>query len=433
MLRTLSLTALLLAVAFAGCIGGNAADSASGTFVLAVVDDAETDATFTFEGVWGANNDTGAFARFVDANTTWGVDGGGDIVIANGSAPVGAYAGLRVAFSAIAEDGEAVHMATNGFDLPLDFAIEEGAETRIELAFSWPDTLFDAEQGRAFTPALAGLTVTEAGETTVELGSKEIQIGDTKPPVARMRIFDATGLQVFESDFVAESPVNPLVANAGNITFAGSASEAIEAGTEIESYEWFFDDGTVLEGITVEHPFPVTGGNHTVRLAVEDSAGGTDTQTVTLAVKPGRVALTEIFTGEATGVLGEGVGGSHNHTVDNGTTPGGLPAYLTLLDVQLEAAAGAHPGHDLMLEVLDGEGNEIGSQDGAGSSERVRREYSFDDHAPPSGDWIINVDGFSGAAVPYEVTMTLEWQVLAEDPAFAAWVDRYDDGHNHEH
>lgn len=453
MLRTLSLTTLLLTVTLAGCIGGNDTDG-TGTFTLAVVDDAESDVSFTFEGVWGAHNETGSFARLVDANSTWDVAGSGVTVDANGAAPAGTYTGLRVAFKAIQEDGTEVHMTTNGFDMALPFQVMDGEETRVELAFSWPDTFFDAQQGRAFVPALKAVTVTEAGTPTVELGSKDILLGDTKPPVARMRVFDPTGLQVFESDFIAESLLEPVVANPGNVTFAASASEVLHPGAEMASYEWHFDDGTVLEGVTVEHLFD-EGRNHTVRLVVTDTEGESDTQTLTIAVKPPLVAHDFPVNGIVSGTFGSQAGLSACGTqpdeasgvtymdfpfeLDPFALPDGEPALgFARLETLVEVTGNENAETSIGARTTDGEGDQV---HGAGNAnfpgyggEHYATEYpagATAEDLPAAGTWNLRVYSCSGVNTEFAGHVAATW--IFGEPGYALWINGYDDGHNHQH
>ncbi|MGC9307637.1 MAG: C1 family peptidase [Thermoplasmatota archaeon] len=67
------------------------------------------------------------------------------------------------------------------------------------------------------------------------------------------------------------------------ITFDGSGCRDAEG--EITSYEWTFDDGTVLQGQSVSHAFE-TRGIHTITLTVSDEDGNQNTACTAAYIEP---------------------------------------------------------------------------------------------------------------------------------------------------
>ena len=83
---------------------------------------------------------------------------------------------------------------------------------------------------------------------------------------------------------VAVTPSDPTPGE--RVTFDASGSS--DPDGSVDSYEWFFGDGTTATGQTVEHAYEASD-NYTVSLTVTDNDGATDTTTRRIAVawRPG--------------------------------------------------------------------------------------------------------------------------------------------------
>jgi hypothetical protein len=417
------LALVALATASAGC-ASDGEEGSSGAFSLAITDSL-------------AGGRLGLAGVFLHAETGWvdALGGGNGTVLAfeatgknvtvNGSVPAGNYDGLRVLFASLHVGSRAAQLAQSGIELELNLSVADGGATDVRLSFSWADSLFESKQGLAFEPSLSRVVVLEDGTETQRLEATAIQTGEGIAPVARMRIFDATGLEAFASTFIADSPEEPVVANAGELTLSATGSEAILPGARITSYSWDID-GTTLQGATIRHATPIDGGNVTVRLTVGDSGGGSDSQTVRLAVKPGRAERAINFTGAATGAFGNGEA-SHAFPV-NTTTLDGAAARLVHIAAVLVPGASPLPVADLDLEVVDSAGTSVGSASGSGSQHRIDEDLSgeFAD-----GEWTVVVTPQQAYDAAYTVTITLTW--VGVNPGMEAFLATYEDGHSHEH
>lgn len=442
---------LLLAPALSGCVDSGSSQ-ATGTLHISLLDTVTGDpVVLSTEGAWGLSaGEAPAWYRAVDANNTWQMVGSGSASSLNGTVPAGAYQGIRLAFNTVERAGTEAILVESGFDLPLGFNVNEGQDTTIEVGFAWEDALFQSKDGLAFRPALKSLRILEGDLETESLSAQEIAVGGTKPPVARMRVFDPTGLEVFESDFVAESKTDPVIANPGNITFAASASEALQPEAEIETYEWLMPDGTVLEGVTVEYPL-TDAANQTVRLTVTDSAGGTDSQSIMLAVRPPAVTVQLPLEGTLTGVWGVQGGLSACGTaspaagtaidfpfeIDPLVAADGQPA-LGLGHVRtLVSVTSGHPAAAIGAITSDGAGSRVHGPSnsnfpGEGGEDYTTQYPAGDaDAQPEAGTWNVHVYACSAVAVEFEGFLEASW--LVGEPGYAKWLAKYDDGHDHQH
>lgn len=428
------LPAILVCLAgLAGC-ASSADGGGEGTFALAVADSL-AGGRLQLKGVFlhgssdwvdalgGAANRT---ASATAAGRTLAFEGSGANVSVQGTVPAGDYDGVRILFDSLRVGERTVTLAQSGVELALNLSVADGGRSEVRLAFAWADALFESRDGLAFEPALSRVVVVVDGAETQRLEATAIQTGAGLAPVARMRIFDATGLEAFASTFVADSPERPAVANAGELTLSATGSEALRPGARLTSYSWDID-GTALAGATVRHVVPVHGGNVTVRLTVEDSGGGTDSQTVRLAVKPGRAERSFNFTGSATGALGNGAE-SHAFGPVLANELDGAPARLVHLTAVLVPGASPLPVADLDLEVLDGAGESVAAASGSGSQHRIDEEIAG---TPGDGEWTVVVTPEQAYEAAYAVTVTLSW--VGVNPEMDAFLATYDDGHTHQH
>ncbi|HUR26213.1 MAG TPA: hypothetical protein VM327_09405 [Candidatus Thermoplasmatota archaeon] len=418
--------ALVCLVALAGCASGDEGEAGEGTFVLAVADSLaggrlQLKAIFLHGGSeWvdaGAANGTSTPLTF---------EATGANVSVEGRVPAGDYDGVRILFGSLRVGERTAALAQSGIDLALNLSVADGGRSEVRLAFAWADALFESKDGLAFEPALSRVVVIVDGAETQRLEATAIQTGAGLAPVARMRIFDPTGLEAFASTFVADSPENPVVANAGELTLSATGSEALLPGARLTGYTWDID-GAALTGATIRHAVPVHGGNVTVRLTVEDSEGGMDSQTVHLAVKPGRAERSFNFTGSATGAFGNGAA-SHTFGPVQAAELDGAPARLIHLTAVLVPGASPVPVTDLDLEVRDGAGKGVGEASGSGSQHRIDQDITG---TPGDGDWSVVVTPQQAYDAAYSVVVTLTW--VGVNPEMDAFLSGYDDGHGHQH
>lgn len=436
MKRTI-IPAIIASLLLAGCTGDDSDDftldmDGAGTMEFIVVDDAPRQVDIQIDGAWVQQAGNGSWISFVAAGETLSLSGGGEPAMVGEAVPAGAYEQVRIVFSTVTVDGEEVLMAEAGVELPLTIPVTADGVTGLRLTFDWDEALFESTQGTAFTPALAALDLHVDGEQVAGLEAAQIEAGGAKAPVARMRVFDDLGIQVFQSDFVADDGEKRVVGNAGNVTFTASASEALADGATIESYDWDFGDGATAEGQSVVH-FYETGGNITASLTVTDSNGVTDTQTVDLALKPPLVTLSFDFDGIASGVLGEPGAEEHVFAIDNLAIPDVGPAVgISTVHVVLGLSGASPSQNDLDLEAFDGDGRRIDDSGNSGSDESFTKNYQIGGTQPAPGDWVVEVIPFAAAAATYEGTMTITWQ-SGDDLGYLEWIDGYDDGHDHQH
>jgi len=99
------------------------------------------------------------------------------------------------------------------------------------------------------------VTDSDGEERRYNIISKTIIVTANQPPIASFTYY----------------PENPVV----NRTIAFDASNSTDPGGTIENYEWDFGDGEKAEGKIVTHSYS-SAGNYTVRLAVADNEGATN-------------------------------------------------------------------------------------------------------------------------------------------------------------
>lgn len=444
--RILLTVGLLAAVGLAGCTEGG--DAASGTLVFGVTDDSDSPVDFVLDGVY-AHSITDTWAQMGNGTTV--SVGVGAASTATGSVAAGTYDLLRVVFRSVSADGSELMLQRSGFDLPFTFNVSEGGTTAIDVGFQWELALFEATDGMAFKPALRSVRVTVDGVETVNQDAGELQNAN-KDVVARMRIFDATGIQAFESDFIAVDPAKPVLAAIGNITLASSKSETLNPGATIDTVRWIVDGDRIFEGKSVEVPIEDLR-NVTVTLEVTDSEGVSDSQTVTLAMIPLRVTKTFPFNGDVplpapgtgTGVSGCGSGhtegvnsASFTFEVDTAALPDGSMA-LGVTQVAMQASASSLIVSDIGANTADGAGSQIHGPSNANFPGNPSYTTNYDpldpnQAQPASGTWTVKVWGCAAVAATVTGELTITW--LAGDSASMGhllWAAQFDDGHQHVH
>lgn len=443
-MQKILMIAATLSLLMAGCTDGGDSDDftldsgeGSGTMQLQVEDDATQAVEITLDGAWvkQAGVDEGGWVTVLEDETTWSFSGSGEPITGGGAIPAGAYDQIRIVFSGVTVDGEAALMSESGLELPLTIPVPVDGTSVLGLAFSWGEAVFSSSEGLAFAPVLASLRLVVDGESVADLEAEEIDQSAGKGPVARIRVFDDVGVQVFASDFVAADPERRLIGTAGDVTFSASASETLAPEAEVVSYAWDFGDGATGEGMTVIHPYSLEGGNFTAMLTVTDSNGNSDAQTIDLALVPPKVSKSFPFSGTAAGVLGlpADLQGSHGFEVDPLVGPDGTPALgITLVVGDLRPVGFAHPGSDLDLAVLDGANRNVGSGGGTANTAHFEKEYTIGDNQPTAGTWTATVKAGAAAPTDYQVTVDVTWQ-LGSDLDYLLWAQSYDDGHDHQH
>ena len=413
---------MVAGVTLAGCSGsGGKAAAGDGTFALSLADNLDR-GTLALKGAY--LRAAAGWSQALADGASFEFTGAGGNVTRTGAVPAGDYDRLRLTFADVTVGGRPAQPTQSGIELAVNLTVPEGGETSVALVVAWPDAVYESTQGLAFTPVLSRLIVTVDGQETQRLEAGEIG-GGTKLPVARMRVFDATGLEAFASTFVAESPKDPVIGNAGNITFTASPSTAVQEGATLRSYSWDID-GMTLTGNTVTWGSPVNGGNVTVRLTVEDSEGATDSQVVRLALKPGFASRTVSFSDTASGVGGTNGVVEHVFDVDTESFEN-ASARLTHVRLTLTPGSAAVPVSDLDVTIDDSAGKRIGSQTGTGSQHTI--DTDVEDVA--SGAWKVRVVPDPAVDASYTVTVTLTWQGV--NPQIEAFLASYDDGHTHTH
>lgn len=431
LVRQISTVALILVLSLAGCSGDKAGTEAgAGRVELGFVDSLAS-GQLVLKAAYLRSGDEWTVAA---ANgTTYDFQGTGGNLTSMGDVPAGSYDRLRLLFTRLTVAGRTAQMTESGVEVSANVTVLAGATTSVQLDFLWKEALFESPGGLAFAPVLSLLVVNVDGTESLRLAADDIGTGSGKAPVARMRVFDATGLEVFVSSFVAESPTRPVVGNAGNLTLSATASEALQPGARIAQQSWDIG-GVVLEGNTVTWPAPVNGGNFTVRLTVKDTEGNQDSQTVTMLLKPGLQSRTIVVEGSASGA-GSCVSGTcppwndageHRFAV-NVTDLDGVPANLTHVRLVLTPGAATVPLADLDVTFDDPAGKRIGAQTGTGSQHVI----DTDVQGVASGDWVARVMADPGYEATYSISLTLTWRGV--NPALEALLSQYDDGHSHEH
>lgn len=412
-----------LTLALSGCSGGKGGDGGHGSFTLAIADSLAAGA-MELKGAYLRGPD--GWAEALGNGTRFAFDGAGGNETAAGEVPAGAYDRLRLLFASVQLDGKAAALTQSGVEVAVNVTVPKGSATTVALAFAWPESFYKSAQGTAFRPVLSRLVVSQDGAETLRLEASDISTGAGKAPVARMRVFDPTGLEVFASTFVAESPAKPVVGNAGNITLSATNSEVLQHGATMKSQAWDVD-GVVLKGNTVVYAAPISGGNHTIRLTVTDSEGNEDSQVVKVALKPGTQSRTTTFTGIATGAGGTQGVQQHTLAVDTKSFEN-ASARLSHARLVLTPGSATLPVSDLDVTLDDANGTRIGSQTGSGSQHVIDVDVP---ETAASGDWLVRVVPDPAYEAGYTVQLTLTWRGV--NPGIEAFLSSYEDGHSHTH
>jgi hypothetical protein len=236
-MRTIALALLLASsLALAGCSGKSSSDgsAATGSFELAFADNLASGRLELRGAYLHAPN---GWVQALGNGTVYDLKGAGGNLTQSGELRAGDYDRLQVNFASFSADGRSALLTQTGIDIAVNITVPEGGTTQVGLVISWVESLYESEKGLAFAPVLTRLTVHVDGVETLRLQANEITSGSGKMPVARMRIFDSTGLEAFVSTFVADNPEKPVIGTAGNITLSATASEAVQKDATLVSYE----------------------------------------------------------------------------------------------------------------------------------------------------------------------------------------------------
>lgn len=231
--------------------------------------------------------------------------------IATGAADPVRVESVSFTLASVEGSHEGEDFARDALDLqvqvPLDLTLDRNATTTVVLG---ADLGAAGDPSDGFDPNFTLLAARQDGET-IDAQANGSSGPDTRPPVARMEVFNGTGANVYESNFEARGGEALPVVEGRNVTFSASPSTA--PGGSIASYEWDFGDGAGSEGAnatgdeggaegrTVAHAFD-DGGMHTVNLTVTDEHGAEDSIQVDVPVRylPSEDGET-LFAGNASG------------------------------------------------------------------------------------------------------------------------------------
>jgi hypothetical protein len=218
------------------------------------------------------------------------------------------------------------------------------------------------------------------------------------PPVARMTIFDTSGAQVYESNFVADNATaGSAVQGGGEIRFLASGSTAVDPTATITAWNWAFGDGQRASGRSVTHTFPDTGGVFLVTLTVLDSHGLSDSLVVTLGAHATRT-FAEPVQGSGTlqaGTLGNVLQDGTDVTalpLELAATRQGFPVEVEGLVVNLTAG---EPTSDFDLFLLDAEGEVVARS--AGRTPGGMEEVRFGPGEIAAGSYTLRIVLYAGA------------------------------------
>lgn len=204
-------------------------------------------------------------------------------------------------------------------------------------------------------------------------------------PVARMDIYGAGGVKMYEADFTAvDAEFKDATPVAGDkLRFVGSGSEVLDKNATLSGYDWAFGDGKTAKGSTVEHAFETpAGGVFQVVLTVTDSKGRTDTQKIKLAVMPSaRVVVNESAEGSIDAPLPKlpSPVGDAQPTSNSQSFPFSIVGKVDGKDVKhlttTVTVTGTSPGAaDLDLAILDSEGTVVATSTAGGTTETITLE-----------------------------------------------------------
>ena len=220
-----------------------------------------------------------------------------------------------------------------------------------------------------------------------------------KPPVARISVFGPNGALVYKATFAAEDPAEIVfVEEKSKLTLNAGDSEALERGVELTGFAWTLNGAAVTGGrsATIEVG---EAGLYTLLLTVTDAKGSRDTQTVKLGVAPKPFdVVTELTSEPIAGAQGQGEAATLTFDL---ASAGDTPATVTA--VVFEATPGA--ACDIVLDVLDPNGESLGAKDSAsfGEAETITAG------ALAFGAYTISLAPFVCAApegVPVTITVT---------------------------
>ncbi|HWG92352.1 MAG TPA: PKD domain-containing protein [Candidatus Thermoplasmatota archaeon] len=247
-------------------------------------------------------------------------------------------------------------------------------------------------------------------------------LSDKKPPVARIRVNDATGALVHETKIDAADQLTiPVVFNAGPATFSASDSNARD-GAKIESYEWVVEPGPILASgrtVTLDLSKPAA---YTVTLTVKDNNNLTDTQGLLLHVMPVPFVVAQVFTGSITAgaeYIGVPANPTHPFTV-LATNEAGSTLKVVGAKVSVKPTGTLAAAQDMALRVTGTDLDESTDSTGSGVAETL----SFSGLA--AGDYVAEPQLYSGVNAEYELVVEVTYLEVVEGLGGG-------DGHGHAH
>lgn len=242
-------------------------------------------------------------------------------------------------------------------------------------------------------------------ETTTPNSPPVVNETPKKPPVARLTVFAAGGALLFKSTFTAEDPGETVMVSAkGKLDLISGDSEVIERGATLTGFAWTVN-GKAIEGAqkaSFEIPEP---GLYTITLKVTDSNAKSDTQTVKVALAP------EPYEETVELVAGQVVGQEGDAPADVAWDLAAPEKPATVTKVVITAAPPITC--DAVLEVLDAEGNVLGSADNVGHQDLTQTE-ELELGALAFGAYTIRIAPYTCIATEVPITVTVTYLPVVE-------------------
>ena len=238
------------------------------------------------------------------------------------------------------------------------------------------------------------------------------------PPVARISIFESGGALLYKAAFTAEDPAETIFVKAATeLSLIAGDSEAVERGATLTGFAWTVNDkpveGTRQAKYAVEDP-----GLYTIMLQVTDSNGKTDMQHVKVALMPEPYeVVTELVSGQVVGQEGDAPA-----DVAWDLAEPAEPA--TVQSVTIVASPPVHC--DAILELLDAQGNSLGSADSSGIQDLDNTE-TLELGSIAFGAYTIRIAPFTCVATEVPIVVTVVLLPIVEGLEGAG------DGHGHAH
>ena len=224
-----------------------------------------------------------------------------------------------------------------------------------------------------------------------------------KAPVARITVFAANGALVYKSPFQADDGAELIFVEAKTtLNLIAGDSEALEAGATLTGFAWTLA-GKPVEGARQASAEVGEAGLYPLTLTVTDSNGQKDTQSVKLAVAPEAYDVTiELMSGPIAGAEGAPLAETLAFTLaaDESKGPSMVQKVVIVAKPDL--------GLDAAIEVLNADGESMGSADSAGHDSLDQTE-TIELGAVALGDYAVSVTPFAGAdpdGVPVTIIVT---------------------------